>query len=239
MRVETSTGGAVRYGYTGGNLTEVQVNGGPVLRYAYDASGALTRIDRARTGAVDITYDANQRVVSRRWADGSQERYEYDDAAQRQRHIDPGGGITTIQWSQDQRTAEITNPLGYKSVIVFDAAWRPESITGPTGETAKTMYDSRGLPSAFHDPYGRVTHYEYLGATGRVKTITRPDGMQESLAYDPQQNITELKLGPQTLAVLAYHPDGTVSAAKALGVAEQRLTYDVHGQLQTLTNPLG
>ncbi len=239
MRIEASTGASARYAYTGDNLTEIQVNGGPIVRYAYDTSGALTRIDKPRSGGVELAYDARGRVLTRRWVDGSQERYEFDDPARRQRHIDPGGGITTIQWSQDKRTAEITNPLGHKSVIVFDAAGRPESITGPTGETAKTIYDSLGRPSAFHDPYGRVTHYEYLGATGRVRMIARPDGTQESLAYDPQQNVTEIKLGPQSLATLAYHPDGTVSAAKALGVAEQRLTYDGQGRLHTLTNPLG
>ena len=42
LRVDTSTGATVQYTYGGEALTAVQVNGGPVLRYTYDAKGALS-----------------------------------------------------------------------------------------------------------------------------------------------------------------------------------------------------
>ena len=239
VSIDSSTGAAVRYAYDNDRLAEVRVNGGPSLRYAYADKGNLTRIDDPQTGAVQLAYDARGRVLSRRWADGAEERFEYDDAASRQRRVDPIGAVTVTQWRPEARRVDVTDALGSKVAIAFDGAGRPEAITGPTGETVKIVYDSLGRAAALHDPRGQVTRFEYVDSTRRLKTIARPDGTKESLVYDRQRNLTEIKLGAQTLAALAFRPDGALSAAKVLGVPQQRRTYDGQGRLQTLANPLG
>jgi RHS repeat-associated protein len=238
-RVATSSSAAVRYGYAGDNLSEVQVNGGPILRYAYDARGALTRIEHPRLGTVEMAYDARGRVLSRRFSDGSQERYEYDDAAHRLRQVDSAGAVTSLQWSQDQRTAEITDPLGHKSVIVSDPTGRPLAITGPTGAMAQITYDALGRTVTIQNPLGQVTRFVYVGDTSRINTITRPDGTQEVFEYDPQGNLIAMKLGSQVLAVFTYLPDGSVATAKGVGMPERRYTYDSAGRRQAVANALG
>jgi YD repeat-containing protein len=53
--VEASTGATIRYGYEKDDLAEVEVNGGPPIRYRYDTVGYLVRIDDPQKGALDIT----------------------------------------------------------------------------------------------------------------------------------------------------------------------------------------
>ncbi len=237
--IETSTGATIRYTYTKNELTEVQVNGRPTRRYGYDTRGTLVRIENPRSGSVELAYDARGRVLGRRWADGSQERYEYDDAANRLRHIDPAGAITSVQWSQDKRTAEITTPLGQKSVIVSDPAGRPLSITGPTSLTTRITYDALGRRVAVQNPLGQVTRFEYVGDSSRVKTITSPDGTQEVFEHDPQGNLIAMRRGTTTLAAFTYHPDGSVATAKGVGTPEHRRSYDPAGRLRAVANALG
>ena len=197
------------------------------------------RIDDPYSGAVELAYDAKGRVVSRRWADGSQERFEYDDAANLQRRIDAAGGSTTTQWSPDGRQVEITDPLGHKSVIAYDVAGRPLAVTDPTGATARLTYDALGRTVAMEDPLGQVTRVEYVGESAQVQTVIRPDGTRQAWEYDGQGNLTAVKLGETTVAALTYHPDGSVATAWGYGAPEQRFTYHPDGRLKSMANALG
>ena len=237
-RIETSTGKSVRYGYTSDDLTEVQVDGGPPVRYAYGAGGQLTRIEQPRTGTVELSYDATGRVLSRRWADGAQERSEYDDTANRLRHIDPSGAVTTTEWSQDRRRAEITDPLAHRNAIQYDSAGRLLSLTGPTGASSQVTYDALGRPVRLEDAAGRVTRLDYVGATSRIATITRPDGMRQSFEYDGGGNLTAVKIGTETLLVFAHSPDGSLARMSGRGTPERSFSYHPDGRLRTTTNAL-
>jgi len=239
VRVETSTGATVRYAYANDDLSEVQVNGGPSIRYTYDSSGNLVRIEDPESGAVELAYDPKGRVLSRRWADKSQERYEYDDAANTVRLIDPAGAMTTMQWSPDRRQAQVTDPLGHKSAMTYDAAGRLASVTGPTGATARITYDALGRLVSAQNAAGQVTRFDYVGDTSRVKAITRPDGARQLLDYDRHGNLTAVKVGGITIATLTYHPDASVASVKGLGSPEQRLAYHPDGRLKSAADPLG
>ncbi len=239
VRVETSTGKTLRYGYAGDDLIEVQVDGGPPLRYVYDAGGQLARIERPRTGSVDLTYDAKGRVLSRRWADGAQERYEYDDAANRRRHIDPAGAVTTTVWSQEHRRVEITDPLGRRSLIEFDEVGRVVAVIGPTATTARVAYDRLGRAVSLEDAGGRKTRLDYVGETARVATITRPDGTKQSFEYDGSRNLTAVKVGTETLLTFGRNPDGSLARVSGMVMPERSFSYYPNGRLRTVTNALG
>ncbi|MBA3355001.1 MAG: RHS repeat protein [Pyrinomonadaceae bacterium] len=113
IRVQSSTGATVNYAYDKDNLIEVAVNGGPALRYGYDAKGSPVRIEDPQTGALDIAYDSKERVASYRWVDGSEQRFEYDDAINSKRVIAPNGAATVTQEDPQKRRTEITGPLGH------------------------------------------------------------------------------------------------------------------------------
>ncbi len=239
VSIESSIGKTVRYGYTGGELTEVQVGVAPPVRYAYDVDGRLARIEHPATGPVEIAYDPKGRVASRRWADGSQESYEYDDTANTVRHLDPVGAATTIQWSADKRQAQVTSPLGHKTAMTYDEAGRLLSVTGPTGATVRLTYDRLGRLLTAQNPAGPASRFDYAGATSRVVAITRPDASRQTFDYDAQGNVTAVKVGGTLLATLTYHPDGSLASMNGVGEGIRNFTYRPDGRLQSSTNALG
>lgn len=238
VRAESSTGAAVRYAYSKDDLAEVQVNGGPALRYGYDAGGRPVRVEDPRTGALDIAYDAKERVTSYRRADGSEERFEYDDAAKTKRSIAANGAVTVTREDAAKRLTEVTDPLGHKSVVEFDDADRPTSITGPTGAASRMTYDALGRTASSEDPLGRTTRYEYAGDSSIVKAIVHADGTRQEFEYDADDNLTAIKLDGKIVSALTYNPDGSVAAAREPGTKERRFTYHPNGLVKSEANTL-
>lgn len=237
--VETSTGIKVRYGYIKDNLTEIQINNGPPARYAYNEKGALVKIERPLTGVVEFTHDGKGRVAKRLWADGSEEFYEYDDADHTYRHINPAGGITVIKQRNDRKLEEITDPLGNKKTVEYDADHRPIATTGPTGETSRFGYDSQGRLVRVDGCCGVGIRLEYLGKTSLYKSVSRSDGSHQTFDYDDHHNLIAVKRGNETLAAITYYPDGLIKTIKGVGSSERSFTYYPSGLLRSETNALG
>ena len=235
--IESSSGARVSYTYSQGNLTAVAVNGGPATRYGYNPEGRLVRLDGPRTGSVEFTYDAPGRVVSRRFADASQERYEYGENWFRRTNA--AGGATTVQWTQDRRREEITDPVGHKTTVEYNAAGLPLVVSGPTGVLARYTYDAAGRTLSEEGPGGEVTRYEYLGETDSVKTITRPDSAEEVFDYDAQGNLVALRQGAETTLSLSYYPDGLLRSIQGPGVPLRTFTNDAGGRRVSETDALG
>ncbi|MBC7818143.1 MAG: PASTA domain-containing protein, partial [Planctomycetaceae bacterium] len=120
-RIESSTGAMARYDYEEPAPAKAQARDESTVGYGYDASGMLTRIDHPRFGQTQYSYDKKMRVTGHRWADGTSDRIEHDDATRTRRHTDAAGAVSTMQWSADGRRVELTNPLGHKIVTENDA----------------------------------------------------------------------------------------------------------------------
>lgn len=237
--VETTSGAPIRYAYNKKYLTEVQVNRGPVLRYDYDKMGALIRIDDPMTGPVTFSYDSKGRVLSRRWADGSQERYEYDDENNVRRHINTAGGITTSRWSEDNRRTEITDPLGNRTTVEYGANERTITVTGPTGAVGEIKQDALGRAIAIEDAEGRTTRIEYVKDTAFPKVIARNGGDPRLFEYDDRQNLLRVTSGGKTVAAFTYYPDGLLKTVMGSGKQENTFAYHPDGSLKSETNALG
>ena len=237
--IEASSGDEVRYSYVNGELSEVEVNKGPSVKYNYNEKGNLIKIERPISGTVVLTYDTLGRVTSRRWADGSEEFYEYNDADNTFRHINPAGGIVSVWSSKDGRRKEITDPLGSKSVIEYNDTGNPVSITDPTGAASHFTYDRLGRTLTVKNPRGKITRFEHLGDTSLVKAITYPDGLKDVFEYDKNLNLTSIKEGKETLIVYGYSQDGLLASIKGVGLPERRFSYYPNGRLKSETDALG
>ncbi len=236
--VEASNGARVRYGYLEENLSEVQVNGGPILRYVYDESRTLLRIDYPQLGAVQFMYDTKGRVLNRTWADGRQERYEYDDEKRIRRHIDAGGGITTSRWSENYRRQTITDPLRNKTTIEYNDAGQPLKVIGPTGAITEIAYDTLGRMVSAKDPLGRTSRFEYLGHTSLPSAMVRKDGTRLVYDYDENNNLKSVKAGDKLILAYTYTRDGLVESTQGIGLPEIRFTYYPNGMRKSEANAL-
>jgi RHS repeat-associated protein len=238
-RIESSSGLVVLYGYDGDKLAQVRVNNGRPVRYTYNSEGRLARIDDIETGPVQFGYDSFGRVVTRMWADGSRERYEYDDATHTYRHIDSTGGISTIHRSEDKKREEIIDPLGNKTIVRFNDYGLPVSVTGPTGLTTKFFYDLLGRQTSITSPQGGVTLFTYADSTNLIKSITRPDGTRQDFIYDSRGNLLSVTERGEVIKEFSYHPDGLVKSIKGVGLAEREFVYYPNGLLKLETDLLG
>jgi RHS repeat-associated protein len=237
-QVEASTTATVRYVYQSDDLTELQRPPAPPSQYAYFKDGRLARIEEPVSGAVQFAYDFKGRVMSRRWADGSKERYEYDDRTSRLRYTDPVGAVTTTQWSQDKRREEVTDPLGRRSVLEYDGLGRPLSVTGPTGATSRLAYDALGRTVAVTNAVGQVTKFEYLGESSLVQAITQPGSQRQVFEYDPHGNLTAVRIGTDTITVFTYNPNGSIATSSGRGTPKRAFTYHPDGRLKSIANAL-
>ena len=230
IRVESSTGDALRYGYTQGELTEVETPGRRITRFAYNQAGLLVRIEDTWSGTTELAYDNKGRVMSRRWADGSRERFEYEDGLNRVRRIDPAGGVTSWSWSADRRREEVIDPLGSTSTLEYDADGRLLKVTGPTKLSASFSYDALGRLVSTQDAAGQTTRHEYLGEMSLVAASTHPNGTRQAFDYDGQRNLVAIKNAHDLAVTFTYMPNGLIESVKQLDGSEWRFSYDPDGR---------
>ena len=239
VRIESSTGDLIAYQYTKEELTQVQVNGAPPIGYHYDANGWLSRIESPGFGPVEMTYDAEGRVLTRRFADGGEERHAYPGEGGKYERIDPSGGVTKRSWSADGAREEVIDALGNKTLIQTNHLGLPLSMIDPLGNETRMEYDRQGRLISLRDGAGRTTRFEYLKDTIFRSAIIRPDGSKQVNRYDDRMNLTEVRLGSQTIFQQTYDPDGSIRSIKESGKPEERYAYDQAGRLLAQGNALG
>ena len=239
VRVETSTGRIVEYRYVNDDLTEVRATGRVSVHYGYDSDGRLAQIDNPQSGWVKLTYDSRGRVSSRVWADGAEERHEYNDTDISYRRLDPDGGITSMQWSQDGRREEIVDPLGNKIVLEYDDTGQLVKMTDPVDTVSRFEYDSLGRMVSMEGCCGRITRFEYLNGSEFLKRIHRFDGSEQVFEYDSNGNVTGIREGDQPAMSFNYLSDGLLTSMKGKGVPERRFSYYPNGLVQSETNAMG
>ena len=240
IRIDASSGEAAEYVYRDGELAEVRLNSGPATRYHYNEQGWLSRIDWPLEGTVTLTYDPQGRVTGRRWADGADEFYEYqDDPVRTIRHINTAGGITIFRYDVERRRTETTDPDGTTTVMDTDDQERPVQILHPDGTVAKMSYDSLGRLEEVQGRDGRTLHYAYDGDTRRIRSIAQGNDVRLDYEYDARGNLLALRKGEQQVLSLTYYPDGQIKSKEGIGNPRRSLAYYPNGLLKSESDALG
>jgi RHS repeat-associated protein len=175
--------------YTGRENFEVNPQGG-ITRYFYDERGRAAGSRDPEGHANFMTYDGQDRVVTRTTGANETTAYTYDAAHNLTRIDHPrGGGSTLMAYDNLNRLDLVTDPNGAQTDYVYfgsgaDAAKdRPQSVIAAKGTAEQT-----------------TTTYAYTAsgaAIGRVATITDGDGLVTTKTYDAlgQPDITTLPGG--------------------------------------------
>ncbi|MEU8365269.1 RHS repeat-associated core domain-containing protein [Nonomuraea sp. NPDC048882] len=168
----------------------------------YDLAGeVLATVDP--TGArVESTYDdlgrrITQTTIERRpTLQAITTRYEYDDAGNLAKQIEPGDKITSYATNAAGETTSVTNPLTYTTTLRYDLAGRPTKVTDPEGNAIVAQYDPLGrqVLSQDHDSTGHVVRSaatDYDVASNPVKT-TSGEGHVTRRTFDAAGSLVEL-----------------------------------------------
>ncbi|MGK5534093.1 putative T7SS-secreted protein, partial [Streptomyces sp. URMC 129] len=173
----------VRYGYTGGDLTEVVNSSGLPLRFAYDDEHRVVAWTDRNGRRYDYAYDSRDRCVAEGGTEGHLAmRISYGEP-------DPATGL---------RTTTVTTSQGHTSRYVIDPACRVVAVTDPNGHTTRFTYDTHGNRLTRTDALGHTTVFSHDEA-GRLVGVVLPDGTETSAVYN--------ELG---LPVTVTGPDGAV-----------------------------
>ncbi len=222
--VSDPTGRSALFSYdVNGNLVSSTNLAGNTTTYTYDANHLLLTITDPRGSvAITNTYDSDRWVViSQKDALGAETLYSYDAA---------------------NRTTQIIDPLGNSSYHQFDERLRLTRETDARGNSAVYVYNSIGTIQSVTDKNGNVTSYEY-DASGNVLTKTEPLGKVSSALYNPDNNPTEKTDARGYKTTFEYSADGKGNLLKVNNPAEiggsTSYSYDVYGQVQTVTDAEG
>jgi RHS repeat-associated protein len=208
----------VRYGYTGGHLTEVFNSSGLPVRFTYDDAGRMTSW-RDRN---DVTY-----------------RYGYDGEGRVEWAAGPDGMLSgTFAYDPQRRTTTMTDAAGNVSRYAMNECGRVISETDPLGNTTLSEWDSHGRLTGRTDPLGAITRYDY-DDLGNLRTVRHPDGSAGNLEYDPWSQPV-IVTGPDgAVWRYAYDSRGNRISENDPAGGVTRYEHDVHGGLTAIIDPLG
>ncbi|MFI1167099.1 LamG-like jellyroll fold domain-containing protein [Streptomyces sp. NPDC020801] len=207
----TSPGGVTTaYGYNrAGDITSVTDGAGNTTRYAYDFEG-----NRSKTTLADGTYTTTD--------------YNADGDPTATRSYDAGG---TKLWETSQaydgvgNMTATTDANGHTSRFTYDAAGtitqEIQPVDASTSITTTFGYDAAGNRTRFTDGRGNSWRYSYT-----------PWGQQEKVIEPTTAKYTS---AADSTTTFAYDADGRMTNATLPGGVTTAMTYDVNGQLKTMS----
>ncbi|MFJ1550368.1 RHS repeat-associated core domain-containing protein, partial [Streptomyces sp. NPDC088246] len=213
----------LRYGYTGGHLTEVTNSSGRPLRFGCDAHGRITSWTDTNGSHFDYVYDNDDRCISQSGTNGHlNSTFTYNG-------IDPRAGlcITTL-----------TNPLGHTSRFLINDICQVVAETDALGQTTHFEYDRYNRLLSQTDPLGHTSRYTYDEA-GRLIVAVRPDGRRSTAEYNDLGLPVKVTGTDGTVVRQTYDEHGNRTSVIDGSHATTRFLYDEDGHLTSVIDALG
>ncbi|MEW1566590.1 RHS repeat-associated core domain-containing protein [Streptomyces sp. NPDC093509] len=213
-----------RYGYIGGNLTEVTNSSGRPLKFTYDERLRVTSWTDTNQSSYFYAYDDSDRCV----AEGGEAGHvsvvlDYDG-------IDPA-------W-QDCRITTLTTAEGDAARFAINDNHQVIAEIDPLGHVTRTVYDEHHHVVAVTDPLGSSTHYA-RNELGQPLSVTYPDRATTHFTYDRHGGPTTVTHADGTIRQREYDERGNCTAVTEPGGATVRYSYDGNGRLTSVIDPLG
>ena len=185
-------------------------------RCAYDTKGRRTLLQTTRDGQ---TWDgtewayaaATDRLLSKRYADGSADSLSYTDDGLPHQKTQASGAW--IRWTYDDRrlkTGETSSDGAAEATFAYDGFGRLTAVTGSVesiaysrdrrGEVTNETFASAGRTVA---AFGRT-----YDANGRISGRGLADGSWQTVGYDGRNCLASL-VQPEAAVSYAYAPDGS------------------------------
>ncbi len=149
--------------------------------------GDLTQVTDPNGNQSSLAYDAKAQLLSRTFADGTQEVFTYNLNGQMLTSTNSRGTVN-YDYDVDGRLIRIDNPDGSAIAYTHDAHGnRTSSVTWTsllaTPRTTTSTYDVLNRLSSVTDPDGNTTSYAY-DEIGNLISIDNPNGVLSSFVYD-------------------------------------------------------
>jgi RHS repeat-associated protein len=213
---------------------------GHSMSYAFDANGHLSAITDSLGTVSHYVADASGRVTSVTSSAGTT-TYTYDPAGNATAVKDTLGQAWQLAYDVAGRLTSRTDPLGHATTFQYDAAGQLSLQANRLGQSTTFTYDADGQQLQKASSTGDTTGYTY-DAAGRL-VDTHNETADVSFGYDALNHVVSETSKPVSGVGLP-----TVTFSGTFDAAGDRLTrtgpdgttqytYDVFGQLASLTDP--
>jgi RHS repeat-associated protein len=225
-RAKDPMGHEVKYAYESKQLKSVTLPGeaSASWQFKYDGSHRMTSFTDGRGGKTTNEYDSSNRVIAQ------------TDPMERKTTFAYEGFHTTIT---NKATGAVTDEW-------FNSNNQPMSITrgyGTASATTETFtYTAAGLLASKTDGNGHPTNYEYDANGNRIKE-TDPEGDETSWTFNGSHQVLTATTPNGERTTIARNANGdpeTVSRpAPESKTQTVSFAYGPHGEVETMTDPLG
>jgi RHS repeat-associated protein len=241
-----------------GLITTIAGPGQRIYNLAY-FNGMLASITDPRGDTWQYTYDADGKMLTKKYPPGDMVTYSYDTNGRLSTTADPDGkiitmhydqtGITTVTekdggaWAYKYDTAfavktEKTDPMGNTTRYFYDMKRNLISTTAPDGSATRYIYDGNGNLTTIIDPLDHTTNYTY-NSMNLVTSRTDPKGGVTFYGYDARGNLSNVTDPFGMATTFQYDAKGNVTRIIDAGGQTTTLTYDFQSNLTAITDPLG
>ena len=137
-----------------------------------------------------------------------------------------------------KKVTDLTNNATYTLRWDYDAQNRITASTNAVGGISRYTYDAAGNVASVTDAAGSVTRYTQYNADGLPLSITRPNGLVVTLAYDPRGRLISQKIGALT-TTYSYTATGLLGSVSTPDGQQLTYTYDDARRLVGVRDKLG
>jgi len=154
--------------------------------FAYNVDGYLSSVEDPLTRVTSYEYDSAGRVTKETLPDTRFIQYGYDDAGNLTSVTPPGRPAHNFTYTSVDLNDNYTPPdIGVPgtTVYAYNLDKQLTGVTRPDGKIVSLGYDPAGRLDTVTLPRG-VVDYAYDPLTGKLSSITAPDGGQLAFSYD-------------------------------------------------------
>jgi RHS repeat-associated protein len=249
-RFSDGVGRTVEYGYASGRLTTVKDVLGQETTYEYDAKGRIVKSVDSGGHPTTVAYDGYGGVASvvDRFGNGHFFEYDYDEARKESyaRITTSAGRIEEVWYDRDGETRRVD--VNGRTLFKLAKEGRNLIVTDEKGNITRKDYDEwDNLTRVIHVDGSHVS-FEYDLRFNKVKKVTDLNGSAAVFEYDERGNLLRKVEAEGTeaerITAFTYSSYGqiltaTVLADQSTEAAVSRFTYDLRGNLATMTDPEG
>ncbi|WP_110930290.1 RHS repeat-associated core domain-containing protein [Paenibacillus bouchesdurhonensis] len=233
-----------------------------LFQYAYDQEGNMKESVDAERNKTSYVYDGFNRLTGTIFADGSQDRIEYDMVGRTTTYTDPAGvkhqekkdllgNVLSFEESRNgvyvplEQTAYdlegnpviVTDGNGGQSRFEYDALGRMVSVTDPGQRSTRYTYSLAGYLTKIQYPDNTYVEKEYNQAGNLIRQINE-ERLVKAFFYDSRGNLIKSLDHASQFTEYEYNSDNLLTLIKAPG-QQIKYSYDAMGRRTGMTDATG
>ncbi len=233
--IKDSADRSVTFEYETGLLTKCTNVDDATTEYLYDDRARLVSwINPDGNKLIEMTYDANNRVVKQVMANDATMLYEYSD--KEVVYTDPNGVKKT--YIHDERNRHVATIIGdHSSRYVYNDKNERIEYTDMEGNVYKREFDNDGNIIKFWSPLQEETKFDF--ENGRITAIVAPNGTIKKRSYDERGNVISYTDELDCVTNMEYDEHGNLTRVTNADGSSYSYTYDDKCNMTSFTDCMG